>query len=145
MSIIKSLIIRGLIIYFITSFFRRPPQAPINGTTSTTTRAASRNMFTNGTDIALYIYLTENEKHTDFKQSNLFWMKEDLVYGDWYSGISGDGTYTFESDINISDNLKNNGSLYLHGYVTRMGYSPDPKDKNYAKQEISYVKKALNK
>lgn len=102
-------------------------------------------MFTNGTDIALYIYLTENEKHLDFKDDNLFWMKENLIYGDWYSGIEGDGTYTYENDVNITDTLKNNGSLYLHGYITRMGYSPNPKDKNYAKQELSYVKKAVNK
>ncbi|KRT78761.1 hypothetical protein AMK59_7732 [Oryctes borbonicus] len=144
MSVIKSLIIRGLIIYFITSFFRRPTQTPANGTTSAA-RSAAKNMFTNGTDIALYIYLTENEKHTDFKQSNLFWMKEDLVYGDWYSGTHGDGTYSFEKDINVTDNLRNNGSLYLHSYITQMGYSPNPRDKNFAKQEICYVKKAINK
>ncbi|GJQ84537.1 hypothetical protein Trydic_g20033 [Trypoxylus dichotomus] len=122
----------------------RPAQPPVNGTASVT-RSAAKNMFTNGTDIALYIYLTESEKHTDFKESNLFWMKEDLVYGDWYSGIYGDGTYSLEKDINVTDNLKNNGSLYLHGYITRMGYSPNPRHKNYAKQEICYVKKALNK
>lgn len=144
MSIIKSLIIRGLIIYFITSFFRRPTPAPLNGTTPAV-KTAARNMFINGTDIALYIYLTENERHTDFKPGNLFWVKENLIYGDWYSGIDGDGTYSFESDINITNNIRNNGSLFLHGYVTRMGYSPNPRDKNFAKQEMCYVKKALNK
>ncbi|XP_022913250.2 putative lipid scramblase CLPTM1 [Onthophagus taurus] len=143
MAIIKSLIVRGLIIYFITSFFRKPA-APVNNGTSVP-RTAARNIFTNGTDLSMFIYLSESERHFDFQESNLFWSKEMLMYGDWYSGVNGDGSYSFEKEIPVTKHMKNNGSLYAHIYVTTFGYSANPKDKNYDKDKFCYARKMLNK
>lgn len=146
-SILKTVIVRALIIYFITSFFRKPSQpTPAANSGSNVPSVAARNLFSNGTSLTLYIYLSENEYFNDFNEESLFWMKDNLIYGDWISGNNGDGTYVFEKEYPITENLRKNGSLYLHAYLTRHGESPNPKDKNYAKnQQFSYTKKMLNK
>lgn len=42
----------------------------------------------------LYVYLSESEHFTDFQNpKSLVWSKEDLTYGDWYSGPEKDGSY----------------------------------------------------
>lgn len=42
----------------------------------------------------MYIYISENEKFPDFSDTkSLVWLEEDLVYGDWTSGLHGDGSY----------------------------------------------------
>lgn len=145
MAIVKSLIIRALIIYFVTSFFRRPSTTTTTSNGQQTGIGAARNIFPNGTELSLYVYLSESEKHSNFIPSQLFWFKEKLVYGDWSSGPQFDGTYSFEKSLNITDNLRNNGSLYLHAYLTRYGESPNPKDKNYGQNYVLYVKKQLNR
>lgn len=148
-SILKSLIVRGLIIYFVTSFFRRPSPSPV--TTPTTSglpvpSIAARNLIPNGTALTLYIYLSEKEHFTDFSEDSLFWMKDNLIYGDWKSGDNEDGTYTFENVYPITETLRKNGSLFLHVYLTKQGESPNPKDENYDKKhQFSYTKKLLNK
>ena len=37
--------------------------------------------------------------------------------GDWDSGPDGDGTYTFSTEIEATEALQNNGSIYLHSFV----------------------------
>lgn len=146
MAIIKSLIIRALIIYFVTSFFRKPTpqvQSP-SGAPDGAPATAARNMFANGTDISLFVYLTENEI-MDFERANLFWFKDRLVYGDWYSGPNRDGIFERQKDVLISENMLNNGSLFLHAFITRDGDSPNPKEKNFGRHQMAYAKKALNR
>lgn len=79
----KSLIIRALIIYFITSFFRRPqttppPQNPNDPDVKT--QAPAWNLFENGTMFDMYFYVSE-EYH--FKQFNdpqaLVWYQDGLI------------------------------------------------------------------
>ena len=42
----------------------------------------------------MYVYLSEKEVFDDFDNPKaLFWMEEELVYGDWTSGVNSDGTY----------------------------------------------------
>lgn len=145
-AVTKSLIVRALIIYFITSFFRKstpPPAASPNGTTAPS--IAARNIFKEGTPIALHVYISEEDPLTDFDQSKLFWYKDNLVYGDWTAGPNKDGTYFVEKNFNITENLRNNGSLYLHAFLTKSGESPDPKSKNYAKNQMTVVTKQLNR
>ncbi|KAF5300041.1 hypothetical protein FQR65_LT09298 [Abscondita terminalis] len=143
-AITKSLIIRALIIYFITSFFRSRPQ-PNTTNNSAVSALVAQNMFENGTRMSLHIYLTESSSQYSFQQSNLFWLQSNLVYGDFSSGKEFDGIYSFEKELQITENIRNNGSLYLHGYLTRYGASPDPTASNFAKGEVSYVKIQLNK
>ena len=141
-AITKSLIIRALIIYFITSFFRS--RTPVNNNSTTPTAAVARNMFENGTKMSLYIYLSDNTVH-NFDKSSLFWMQSNLIYGDFNSGNSQDGIYNYEKGLEVTDAIRNNGSLFLHAYLTRYDKSPNPIAGNYAKSEVSYTKIQLNK
>ena len=107
-------------------------------------RSSAANIFANGSDLTLIVYLTESEKRVDFNSTEPFWVK-DLVYGDWTSGENGDGTYSHEATVTITKHMLNNGSLYVHAFVTRSGQSPDPKHKFYAHDEMSYMRKPINK
>ncbi|XP_054003357.1 putative lipid scramblase CLPTM1 isoform X1 [Hylaeus anthracinus] len=149
-AITKSLIIRALIIYFISYLFRRP-QTDINSQSTSVvnpTRLQAINIFENGTLFDLHVYLSEFESFKEFNDpEKLIWLEQGLVYGDWYSGPDKDGTKTIKYKFNPSDQLKNNGSVYLHVYVTKSGKSPNPKaSKNiYAGDYMSYSRKMLNK
>lgn len=143
MAIAKSLIVRALIIYFITSFFRRP--APnTNSSQSNVPSFAAKNLLDNGSEIALHVYLSESENNPNFKETP-FWLKDNLVYGDWISGPNSDGSYTFEQEIEITDHMRKNGSVYIHAFITKRGRSPNPSASNYDKNFISYTKKPINR
>lgn len=88
------------------------------------------------------MFLSEQKVFNDFGKEN--WT-QDIIYGDWNGGPFGDGTFVFESDYPVSENIKNNGSVYLHAYVTKRGDSPNPRDKNYAGERHCYAVKMLNK
>ncbi|KAK3914606.1 Cleft lip and palate transmembrane protein 1-like protein [Frankliniella fusca] len=128
-AITKSLIIRALVIYFITSFFRKP-QTPVVPTDSAggvqfKGNLPAFNLFENGTSMDLYVFISESKKFTDFDNHEaLIWRKNNLVYGDWYSGPNGDGNYILKSQIRTSNAVQNNGSIYLHVYVMKHGKSP---------------------
>ncbi|XP_036328024.1 cleft lip and palate transmembrane protein 1 homolog isoform X2 [Rhagoletis pomonella] len=150
-AVTKSLILRALIIYFISSFFRRP-QADANDASqqksaSSAPRINAWNYFENGTLFDLHVWLSENADVVDFKQqSNLIWQQEDLVYGDWSSGPKRDGIYTHNLKLKASKSLMNNGSIYLHAFVTPTGESPDPEAENYAKRGMmGHQQRMLNK
>ena len=50
------------------------------------------------------MYISEQELFTDFNNKDaLFWLEEDLVYGDWTSGMFGDGTYEKRATLKLSD------------------------------------------
>lgn len=147
-AITKSLIIRALVVYFITSFFRRPaaPTTEIKG--GLPSRGPALNMFPEGTIYDLHCYISEDEKFSDFSNEAAFlWHKTGLMYGDWHSGENGDGTYSFNTKFKTSNALRHNGSIYLHSYVTKSGKFPDPSlgKELYAGQHLSYSRKALNK
>lgn len=91
------------------------------------------------------MYLSESEILEDLSYNNLFWLKNGLTYGDWNSGPYRDGSYSIEKPVPISDNIRNNGSLYIHAFITRDGESPNPKAPNYSKDSFSSVFKQLNK
>lgn len=145
-AVLKSLLIRGIIMYFIFSFFKTPqPQKNNTNNVSNVPQTAAKNIFQDGTIMNLYVYLSESESLNNYNASNLFWLKEGLKYGDWTSGENSDGTYAIEKEVPITNNMKNNGSLYLHAFIVRSGLSPDPTANNYAKNQMSSVVKQLNK
>ncbi|XP_043263758.1 cleft lip and palate transmembrane protein 1 homolog isoform X1 [Colletes gigas] len=149
-AITKSLIIRAIIIYFVIYLFRRP-QTNINVQSSGAVNSPdslSINIFQNGTLFDLHVYLSESETFKQFNDTEkLIWLEQGLIYGDWYSGPDKDGSKTIKYKFNPSDQLKNNGSIYLHVYVTKSGKSPNPKaSKNvYAGDYMSYSRIMLNK
>lgn len=148
-AITKSLIIRSLIIYFISYVFRRVQtdnnSQPLN--LINPARSQAINIFENGTIFDLHVYLSESENFKDFDSPEpLVWLEQGLIYGDWYSGPNKDGSKLINYKFTPSNRLKNNGSIYLHVYVTKNGKSPNPKaGKNYAGEYISYSRKMLNK
>ncbi|XP_052865446.1 putative lipid scramblase CLPTM1 [Anopheles cruzii] len=150
-AITKSLIIRALIIYFISSFFRRP--APDTGAANQASSAPGKskitawNLFENGTVFDLHVYISEDLYDVDFNDPNsLIWLQEGLVYGDWYSGRDADGIYTIRTHIKASERLMNNGSIYLHTYVTKTGLSPNPAaGAEFAGKNVGHAKGMLSK
>ncbi|XP_017015088.2 putative lipid scramblase CLPTM1 [Drosophila takahashii] len=147
----KSLILRALIIYFVSSFFRRPAPEATNSQDKSVANAGPKitawNYFENGTDFDLHVWLSEHPDVVNFQQkANLLWLQEDLTYGDWTSGANGDGIYTHSLKLKTSQHLMNNGSVYLHAFVTRTGMSPDPKSPNYATNgHMGHQQHQLNK
>lgn len=146
-AITKSLIIRALIVYFITSMFRQPstPKPDISNPTGAP-RVPAINMFANGTVLDMYCYVSEKEFYGNVDEADLIWKHTGIVYGDWFSGPNNDGTFTHSTTLTPSEALKNNGSIYLHVYIVQSGKSPDSRNKeDYGGPYISYGKKMLNK
>ena len=152
LSIVKSLIMRGMVIYFVMTMFKRPtptPTDPNNPNAPTQLpRGAASNLFVNGTIFDLYVFLSEDPELIDFNDTqSLIWMKDGLVYGDWYSGPNGDGTYTYSTQIEASEALQKNGSIYLHTFVVKNGKSPDPATGKgrFSKKWTMYKSRMMNK
>ncbi|KAI5745480.1 hypothetical protein M8J76_011394 [Diaphorina citri] len=121
-AITKSLIIRGLVIYFISSFFRKPQPTQDVGPNGAALppRIPSLNLFENGTNVEMYVFLSESDRNPDFDNSHaLIWKHDNLVYGDWTAGPYGDGTFKLSTKLTTTEKLKNNGSIYLHVYFTK--------------------------
>uniref|UniRef100_A0A8B9PGB0 CLPTM1 regulator of GABA type A receptor forward trafficking n=1 Tax=Apteryx owenii TaxID=8824 RepID=A0A8B9PGB0_APTOW len=112
-----------------------------------TPRAPSRNLFPKDTLMDLYVYISEHEHFTDFNVSSaLFWQKRDLVYGDWTSGENADGCYEHYGEVDISQSVQQNGSIYIHVYFTKSGFHPDPRQKNlYRRLATVHTSRMINK
>lgn len=153
-AVTKSLIIRCLVIYFISSFFRRPattPATPEAGAPGAVGAPGSKlpawNLFENGTMFDLYLYISEDYDRVNFtNEESLLWYQQRLIYGDWSSGIDGDGIYRHSTTIRPSKQVQNNGSIYLHAYVTKTGESPDPESGTlFAGKNMGHTRRLLNK
>lgn len=149
-ALTKSLVIRAVIIYFITSFFRRPQTQPAtegDSAVGAVKQPPSWNYFENGTMFDLSFYVSEDYVFKAFNDPKaLVWYLDGLVYGEWYGGKNNDGTYTKTAHIKASEKLQNNGTIYLHIYATKTGKSPDPAaGDEYAGFEVAYMRRQLNK
>ena len=61
----------------------------------------------------MYIYISEQETFTDFNNpESLFWLEEELVYGDWTAGEDGDGSYIKNAIIPLSEVIPPFAGLY---------------------------------
>uniref|UniRef100_A0A669QLC7 CLPTM1 regulator of GABA type A receptor forward trafficking n=1 Tax=Phasianus colchicus TaxID=9054 RepID=A0A669QLC7_PHACC len=130
-QVLKGVLFRIFIIWAISSWFRRGPAPQEQSSAGGTPRAPSRNLFPKDTLMDLYVYISEHEHFTDFNVSSaLFWQKRDLVYGDWTSGENADGCYEHYGEVDISQSVQQNGSIYIHVYFTKSGFHPDPRQKN---------------
>lgn len=95
----------------------------------------------------MYAFISELDHFNDFNNpKSLIWALENIEYGNWYNGENNDGTFTYETPIELSENMKNNGSIYLHVFFTETGRSPDPMNKElYSKRRTFSTFKRLNK
>ncbi|XP_060084334.1 putative lipid scramblase CLPTM1 [Ylistrum balloti] len=146
-GILKSLIVRMVFIYMISSFFRRPTATPGKPEDGQSAVPYSENIYPKDTIMDMYIYLSLQEEFTDFnKPDSLFWHQKDLVYGDWTSGVDGDGSFVKSGQIPTPEVVQNNGSIFLHVYFVRAGKSPNPADKaHYSRRTTVYKSMRLNK
>ncbi|OCT67779.1 cleft lip and palate transmembrane protein 1 homolog isoform X1 [Xenopus laevis] len=146
-QVIKGVLFRILIIWAISSWFRRgsTPQDPATPTGAP--RPPSRNLFPRDTLMDLHIYLSEKESFTEFNSTSaVFWEQRDLVYGDWSSGANRDGCYEQYSDIQVPEGVQNNGSFYIHVFLTKSGFHPDPSQKAlYRRLATLHTSRMLNK
>ncbi|OPJ83305.1 cleft lip and palate transmembrane protein 1 [Patagioenas fasciata monilis] len=146
-QVIKGVLFRIFIIWAISSWFRRGPAPQDPGSAGGAPRAPSRNLFPKDTLMDLYVYISEHEHFTDFNLSSaLFWQKRDLVYGDWTSGENADGCYEHYGEVDISQSVQQNGSIYIHVYFTKSGFHPDPRQKNlYRRLATVHTSRMINK
>uniref|UniRef100_A0A915IKK7 Uncharacterized protein n=1 Tax=Romanomermis culicivorax TaxID=13658 RepID=A0A915IKK7_ROMCU len=153
-SIFKKIAYRMIIFYLMSNLIRGFFQPSSINTASNATRSTtvqetpSRNLYQFMEHLDFYFYLSESsEKFDRFDDpQSLFWHVENFQYGDWYSGDNKDGCFSKSLSFMPSDRLKNNGSLYLHVFMTKTGFQPDPNKKStYSKKFTHYKMHRLNK
>ncbi|CAM1331635.1 CLPTM1 (predicted), partial [Pycnogonum litorale] len=145
-STIKSIFFRIMFIYFVTQFFRRPQTNNNSNNNSSVPSLPSSNIFPNGTIFDVYAYVSEDEMFHKFDDQTKLWFQPGITYGDWV-GKSGDGSYSLSTSFATSRKIQNNGSIYLHLYIVKSGFSPDPasgKD-GYSRRHTIHHCKRLNK
>lgn len=145
-SVAKSLIVRGLIIYFISTFFRRSTTPNVDQ--SNENKIGAVNLFENGTIFDMFIFLSEDDNMVNFNNpSSLIWAETELHYGDWSSGYDDNGAYTKTVEFAPSQNVRNNGSIYLHAYLIK--HNPYRQSSNISdlvtRPEVIHTSKRLNK
>ena len=86
----------------------------------------------------MYVYLTLEEGFNyAVDKDHLLW-SEELVYGNWEDGLSGDGTRQKTVDVLVPESVQRNGTWYLHVFMAKMGYTLDSESKDYKEQAITY-------
>ncbi|XP_069500727.1 putative lipid scramblase CLPTM1 [Ambystoma mexicanum] len=146
-QVIKGVLFRIFIIWAISSWFRRGSTPTDQASPTGVPMVPSRNLFPKDTLMDLHVFISEREHFTDFNDtSRLFWEQRDLVYGDWASGENRDGCYEHYSDVDIPESVQHNGSIYIHVYLTKSGFHPDPKQKTlYRRLATVHTSRMLNK
>jgi len=82
MAMMKSLFMRGMVIYFVVSVFRRPAAPPPNASEGGVAvpnlpKGAATNLFTNGLLFDLHVFLSEDPEFVNFNDSGaLIWTKK---------------------------------------------------------------------
>ncbi|XP_060212371.1 uncharacterized protein LOC132639991 isoform X1 [Lycium barbarum] len=111
--------------YFASKFFS--PKKPISSDPSVPNFQIS-NLFHKGEPLDMWLYLSEQEKFSDFgNEGALIWHEANIPYAVWRP----ESTRTLSLKYQPSEAVKNNGSLYAHVFFARSGYSPDPNDPEY--------------
>ncbi|XP_032870356.1 cleft lip and palate transmembrane protein 1 [Amblyraja radiata] len=146
-QVIKGVLFRIFIIWLISSWFRRGSSPPEQSDPTGAVRQPSRNLFPKDTLMDLRVYISENDHFTEFNSSApLFWELLDLVYGDWTSGELGTGCYEHDGEIETTEHIRSNGSVFIHIYFTKSGFHPDPMRKTqYRRLATVSTTKMLNK
>ncbi|KAL5107409.1 hypothetical protein TcWFU_001916 [Taenia crassiceps] len=144
-AMIKTFVFRLIFTYFIFNFFRRNPAPATPGKSGVPTQ--SSNILMKDESLDMFVYLTETPQMTNYSDpSLLFWHLEGLRYGNWEDGEARDGSYTKTAILKASENLKNNGSMYIHVYFVLPGFSPDPEsEEKYSKQYTISASKEITR
>jgi len=134
------------------NYFKAKPNVGTNLTNDASSPASVAgyepgNMFPKGSRFDMYVFISESEKFDRFEDLKaLYWNVNDIEYGNWYIGENKDGVFTKSSQIELTENMRNNGSIYMHVYFTETGRSPNPLDKEtYSRRRTFSTFKRLNK
>jgi len=81
------------------------------------------NTFATGDELELRVYLSEQLRFKDFNNSAaLIWHATGMRYD-----MSSAGDIETTVQVNVTQHMLNNGSMYCHSFFTKVGKSPDPK------------------
>ncbi|XP_065065864.1 putative lipid scramblase CLPTM1 [Rhopilema esculentum] len=136
----KGVILRMVIFWVVLNFFRSKSSPPQNATSGDgksvpLDTGPCSNIFKNGERIDLYVYLSENSYQRNLSSTkDLIWKESGIEYGNWDSGENKDGSIEFHHKVTASENVMQNGSLYLHVFAIRDGFSADPESQSYNPQ-----------
>lgn len=155
-SMVKGFVFRLLIIYFISSLFRRGQNPVPPGTTTggkdgpanPLSNAPGVNIFPKDSFLDMYVYLSESPTFNEFDDpSKLYWHLPRIRYGDWQSGENQDGSYTKIGKISASESLMQNGTLYIHVYFVATGRTPggNASQSTFSKKHTFHSSKMLTK
>lgn len=143
-QIARSILFQMVIFYFITSFFRgskTPPDSPEGAPGG----GVGHNLFPGGQEMELYVFLTEDEEF-DFVQDQQFLVwNEELKYGSWDDGEFGDGNRITTLDVQVPDDVQQNGTWYIHVVLSERGFTLDRADEDYSPQAVIYKSTMFNK
>ncbi|XP_074601103.1 uncharacterized protein LOC141855105 [Brevipalpus obovatus] len=151
-TILRDVVVRCVIMYFIFSFFNKPqqPRTPSPSSPSGATPTAAQpatNLFENGMMMDFYVFVSENENKPDFRKSEeLVWTKKNIVFGEWKGGPNNDGIYELNTTVSISERVQNNGTLFMHVFLVKSGGDPNPEASEHSSRRYTVHKKTqLNK
>jgi len=143
-SIVSGVIFRMAIMWMFMSWLRGDNKQGENKN-GVPTSLPSSNIFSLQQEISLWVYVSEQSKLTNFVDG-LFWHQEGLVYGGWSEGAQQDGTFFFNGSLQLSPNVQNNGSIFIHVYITKSGFVPHPSmEGKHSFEETIYRSKQLNR
>ncbi|GMH10373.1 hypothetical protein Nepgr_012214 [Nepenthes gracilis] len=115
-------IIRVAILWYFLSRFLFSPRKPSDPSVQIS------NLFQKGEPLDMWLYLSENEKFSDFgNERALVWHETNIPYAVW----GPHSTRKLSLKYYPSESLKHNGSLYAHVFFAHSGFSPDPNDPEY--------------
>uniref|UniRef100_A0A7I5EDZ4 Cleft lip and palate associated transmembrane protein 1 n=1 Tax=Haemonchus contortus TaxID=6289 RepID=A0A7I5EDZ4_HAECO len=139
----KNLFSRVLLIYLMVTMFKiYTKDADRDVTVNARRDVRFRNLFVPGQLFDLHLYLDISEQRfTNFVGRDLFYKGVGMRYGDY----SNDLETLFEKTIPTPEVLMQNKSIYLHVFITKSGFSPNPHDHSYEKREVIYGVTRLNK
>nr|ACD37578.1 cleft lip and palate associated transmembrane protein [Philodina roseola] len=142
-QIVKSFLFRIVVIYLVSRFVRQPSASnPQGNSTSPTSSLSAGNLFASGDLLDIYIFINEEAKYKYQSNEKPIWKLDQMKYADWTSN----GTFTKLIEFPISENVKNNGSIYFHIVVTKHGHSIDPNARESDSPRYTFWKsKRLNK
>ncbi|RNA33977.1 cleft lip and palate transmembrane protein -like [Brachionus plicatilis] len=152
-KLVQNVIKQMLIFYFISQvtsgFFKSKPQTQTSTGDSQSVVPSTNpgNIFPKGSIFDMHVYLSEHDYFDSFDdQKALYWLQPAIEYGNWNIGPEKDGILKLNGNFELTETMKNNGSIYLHVFFTENGRSPNPKDKEtYSKRMTFSSFKRLNK
>eukprot|EP01135_Chromosphaera_perkinsii_P000160 Nk52_evm56s32 gene=Nk52_evmTU56s32 len=68
----------------------------------------------------------------------------DFEIGNWKQGPGQDGKFLSDVQIDVNQHLANNGSLYMHVFVYKKGYDPNPDSQDYDPTGVMYRHVKMN-